>query len=359
MAQKHCVTRRAVTMGCDPEFFFIKGKKVVGSEKVLDIKNGLTVVTSYGENVGKIVCDGVQAELNPPPQTCRAILGSKICESLIALKKEIEKEGKSFKISFDPVVKITKKELDSLSEKSKVFGCAPSRSTDPDRLDTIPKADGYMKRAAGGHIHLGGKQNCPNAFLEPELLVNVLDVLVGNTCVLLDRDESNVERRKMYGRAGEYRLPAHGIEYRTLSNFWLKSYPLMSFVMSLSRLAVCLVEDSKGPRNFAGELLSLVDMTKIQKAINENDFDLAYENFNRVKEYLISIHDGKNSDSSYYDYPFTAIRTAQFEFVAKKGLKRFFKKSPMEDWMHMASKGRRGWEGFLSYEVGPIMDKSA
>ena len=52
-----------VTLGCDPEFFFSKNGAIVGSEKVLD-KNGFVVNGS-----SKFVIDGVQAELNPIPNT--------------------------------------------------------------------------------------------------------------------------------------------------------------------------------------------------------------------------------------------------------------------------------------------------
>ena len=73
---------------------------------------------------------------------------------------------------------------------------------------------------------------------DPLLAVKILDIVVGNTCVIMDRAPSQVERRKVYGRAGEYRLPAHGIEYRTLSNFWLRSYQLTHLVFSLARFAI-------------------------------------------------------------------------------------------------------------------------
>ena len=65
--------QHVISLGCDPEFFFSKKGKVIGSEKVLP-ENGLCDSSGYG----KIVMDGVQAEINPSPSTCRASLGYNI-----------------------------------------------------------------------------------------------------------------------------------------------------------------------------------------------------------------------------------------------------------------------------------------
>jgi len=115
-----------ITMGCDPEFFFTDGRgKVVGSEKVLP-KRGINVDDGWGYEVGKVIIDGVQAELNPPPNTCRALLGNDIHYCFRNLARRLKKEGMNLGVDFKPLVKITQKELDSLSEASKRFGCAPS-----------------------------------------------------------------------------------------------------------------------------------------------------------------------------------------------------------------------------------------
>src|ERR1039458_3045059 len=84
-ALKPLLFYQAVSLGCDPEFFFAKGGKVIGSEKVLDAGGIETKpqdqVANYhpkGENISKFIMDGVQAELNPRPSSCRALLGNEI-----------------------------------------------------------------------------------------------------------------------------------------------------------------------------------------------------------------------------------------------------------------------------------------
>jgi len=105
--------------------------------------------------------------------------------------------------------------------------------------------------------------------------------VVGNTLVLLDRDESNITRRKNYGRAGEYRPKPYGLEYRVPSNFWLKHYVLWSLASGLMRNTIMHYR-LKQTKN----LLKRFDMKDIRNAINNNDYDLALQNFMKYAEFL-------------------------------------------------------------------------
>lgn len=348
-----------VVFGCDPEFFFEKKGKIIGSEKIIDKNKGITIRSPIGDynSKSKFIVDGVQAELNPKPNTCRQSLASEISICFQELYKKI-KEDKDLSINFATTIKISKKELMSLDEKSRVFGCAPSKNTDTKHQNAVSLKDPskYLYRSAGGHIHLG-HTNSPNngsyqptqiVMREPERVVQILDIIVGNTCVLIDRDKGNIERRKTYGRAGEYRTPTHGIEYRTLSNFWLRSYPLMSFVMGLSRLAISILTSSMPGRDYEKELLNLVNINEIQKAINTNNFNLAWNNFQKIKPFIARVCD-KN-------FPLTATTLPAFEFFVSKGLDYWFKENPLEHWITLGNApSRHGWENFLENTVIPQM----
>jgi len=108
-----------------------------------------------------------------------------------------------------------------------------------------------------------------------------MDIVAGNTCVLVDRDESNAKRRVIYGRAGEYRIKKYGIEYRVLSNFWLKGYVLWSMATALLRNAVGIYR-----AGLADELISKFDIKKVRDAINNNDKHLALENFKILAAFI-------------------------------------------------------------------------
>jgi hypothetical protein len=182
-------------------------------------------------------------------------------------------------------------------------------------------------------------------YLDPDKVIPVLDIIVGNTCVLIDRDPGNIERRKVYGRAGEYRVPTHGLEYRTLSNFWLRSYQTMSFVLALTRFGVSIANSPEARE----KLMSLVNMEDIQDAINNNDAKLAQKNFNKIKKFISGRFDNG------YSGPLSGNHLAQFEFFVEKGLDHWFKEDIMQHWLHHNYRERYGWENFLMFTVAPQM----
>lgn len=109
----------------------------------------------------------------------------------------------------------------SLQDKgARMFGC----SSDFDGYNVGAKypvinrdvlKDGMGEwRFAGGHIHLGYMKND----IPPFVVAQFADLSLGLPSVAHDKQG---KRREIYGKAGRYRPTKYGIEYRTLSNFWL------------------------------------------------------------------------------------------------------------------------------------------
>lgn len=328
-----------ITIGCDPEFFFTKDGKIVGAERVLP-ENGIKSKKST------IIIDGVQAELNPTPHIERADLGNEIADCFRKLRATMLMN--KVKIDFSTTVTVDEKELESLSDKAKQFGCAPSKSASGAKAMTIKDASKYLYRSAGGHLHLGNYANNVEvqAVLDnPEYLVPILDIIVGNTCVLLDRSEGNIERRKVYGRAGEYRTPPHGVEYRTLSNFWLQSYQLMDLVTGLARQSIQICADG-----YAEKIRGAVNMDEVVKAINENDFDLAKSNFMKVLPILLEITPKANI------FPIHKGNVTEFGHFIDKGIEYWFGNDPMKNWVSLRRGKEVGFGEYLSTSVNKDMN---
>lgn len=348
---------RDVTLGCDPEFFFTGSNgKTTGAEKILP-EAGLTYKpgtynhdgahTALNDAPSKIVIDGVQAELNPRPNPCRANLANEISACFRDLHKTLKDRG--INVSFSPVVDITQAELDSLSEKSKTFGCAPSTNVyaqSTSKISVDPKK--YLKRSAGGHIHLGwgGSDRNKEALKNIEVMIPILDIIVGNTSVLIDRNPVNKERRKVYGKVGEYRLKEYGLEYRTLSNFWLQSYQIMSLMFGLSRLAVHVVAQSTTENNYAKAIIDAVPREDVIKAIQNNDFALAYSNFLKIEPLLCEM-----TARNTHDYPFNKDNIDAFHWFIKKGINYWFKEEPLHHWITLPEGHNTGWETFRDNKV--------
>jgi hypothetical protein len=313
--------------GCDPEGFFEKDGVIIGSEKIIP-PDGIG-----GPHSPTVVRDGVQFELHPIQNTSPYGLSSTLRRGFRQLN-DCLKANPGVKANFNTLVEVSREELDSLSEGSRLLGCQPSLNIYGVKpIDVDPKE--YRKRSAGGHIHLGlggtAIMSLGNTEDLRHRLIPHLDIFVGNTCVLLDRDPGAKERRENYGRAGEYRLPIYGVEYRTLSNFWLRSYQLFDFVMGMSRLAVAVLDDSLRGGSFEQELVDTIQIDDFIDAINTNDFDLAMKNFETITPFLM-----KSLPEWVTVFPLTPQVVYKFrmfaEGVKEKGLSHFFPQEPVEHW---------------------------
>jgi len=326
-----------VKLGADPEFFFEKDGKVIGAELILP-KGGVKVVDNWNENpIGKVIIDGVQAEINVLPFHCRQSLGNQFIAAFAALEEYLKsKPGVS--VINPTLIKVSKEHMKTLSDRSQQFGCAPSLNIHGEQPIGVDPTE-YLYRGAGGHLHFGhaGVLTTKNLFENPEKAVALMDIIVGNTCVLLDRQRGNAERRKVYGRAGEYRLPKHGLEYRTLSNFWLRDYKLMSFVFNLSRQA--LAYGLEANTEFYNELIAVVNMKDVVKAINTNNKRLAQKNFNAIKKILV-----KNARPDYSAIHKNNLQN--FEYLVEEGIDYFFKDDMVKSWTTCNTNYGSGWESW-------------
>jgi len=124
-------------------------------------------------------------------------------------------------------------------------------------------------RGAGGHVHISFNQAEEEGDNNEHRIkmVKALDLVLGVPSVLHDKDTT---RRLYYGKAGSYRPkyknyadPYDGIEYRTLSNFWLNSEKLMGMVWAGVELA----------HNNLDELANLAEFFKesVISCINHGD----------------------------------------------------------------------------------------
>jgi hypothetical protein len=188
----------------------------------------------------------------------------------------------------------------------------------------------------------------------PELLAKLMDIMVGIPSVLLDRNPLAAERRKLYGRAGEYRTPPHGFEYRTLSNYWLRAYPLMSLVFGLTRQALALPYfDAKegGVNRWSLKLLTGIDLNQVQKAINKNDQDLAFKIWSSsIRPFIVENYQETPDFTQAGDWAGWSLdprNIEDFDFFLEKGLDHWFKEDPLTHWCNLPDGHRKGWESFL------------
>ena len=134
-----------------------------------------------------------------------------------------------------------------------VFGCEPDYNAWTGQVNKPPKPPNPSMRSAGGHIHVETQRN-------PEEVVRAMDLYLGVPSVLMDEGE---KRKQMYGAMGAYRKKAYGVEYRTLSNFWIFDEKLIRWVWNNTERSI----------NSTVDVLAEQDM--ILEAINNNNKEVA------------------------------------------------------------------------------------
>lgn len=242
-----------LTLGADPEFFLhniAKGRiepavGLIGGTK----ENGLFIPT--GESVLE---DNVMVEFTTTICKNAKELNESIQRALTYLKNTLPQYYEFvFKAShiFEPA------DLDS--EQAQEIGCSPDYNAYTLRMNKPANAKSLM-RTCSGHIHLGYDNTSIDTSLD---LVMIMDLFLGVPSVLIDEDK---DRRKMYGKAGCYRLKRYGVEYRVLSNFWVNNPELVNWVVN---------NINQGIKYYEENGLEGIDFKSVIKCVNTYDTELA------------------------------------------------------------------------------------
>lgn len=296
------IYRMSMTIGSDPEMFVEDENGVVipaflflGSKA----KPDLTAEGTYGKK--PLYWDGFQGEFETAAQTCLGHHTDSVQCGLKGLLIAAKKFNPKAKISSKTVVDITPKMLEEAKEEHVQFGCMPSLNA-YGMSGKVANGRDINFRPSGGHIHFGINQYSPNnkGYTQAEYLrmVKALDAIIGVACVSLFENQDNPKRRELYGLAGEYRLPKHGLEYRVLSNAWLIHPMMMNLVFDIARVSLTV-----GYK----ELLKYWNATEEEtiKCINTCDVKLAREILKRNEQMFMQVikaayHWNNNEEKKYH-----------------------------------------------------------
>lgn len=152
-----------------------------------------------------------------------------------------------------------------------VFGCEPDYNAWTEEVNKKPVPPHPFMRSAGGHVHIETTKN-------PFSVARACDLFLGVPSILMDTGD---ERRKLYGGAGACRVKPYGVEYRTLSNFWIFKPELREWVWRQSERALDMVGDKKAP------ILYKDVMENITSCINNGDKKLAENLVNQFQLELV------------------------------------------------------------------------
>lgn len=229
-----------VTIGCDPEFFLRKMYKPVSAHEFLPVFGGK--YNPLKVDGGAVQVDGTAIEFNIDPASTSTEFVHNIEKVKNYLRDSISKE---YEFKFEPVQLYDKDTFDKIPEEAKELGCEPD--FDAYTLAANPKPDvTSTMRTASGHIHIGWTNDIDvssaDARADCAALVKQLDAVLYPASLTWDTDTN---RRKMYGAPGAFRPKPYGVEYRVLSNAWLKHKRIQEWIFEATTKAFELLVDGQ------------------------------------------------------------------------------------------------------------------
>lgn len=160
--------------------------------------------------------------------------------------------------------------LRSLGEAAMEFGCEPDFNVWTGSENTI--ASPYTTlRTAGGHIHFGFDNPTDDTRHD---VIKAADYLMGLPSLMKDDDG---RRRELYGKAGAFRPKSYGVEYRTLSNFWMATPELMRWVYEQAVLTFNSISK-------LSDMESILSPSDLVDIINTNKVDDAAHYYSLIQE---------------------------------------------------------------------------
>jgi len=227
------------SFGTDPEFM-VKNS----NEEIVSAIGKVPGTSGKRHKVGKYTfySDNVLAEFTIPPASTSDSAVDNIRTALHVLKDLLAVYG------CKPITQAsyTYPNSELLHPEARRAGCKPEACVY--ELKTAKSPEGIFEksgfRTGGGHVHLGTKLLKKDQYAAIST-IRMMDLYLGVMSIWLDTDPTSRDRKKIYGQAGRFRLPKHGVEYRSLGNYWLSSPKLVNFIFDVSDFVVKFVEDKK------------------------------------------------------------------------------------------------------------------
>ena len=243
-------------IGCDPEIF-VKDK--LGLRSIIDRIGGTKEMprplTKLGDGFA-VQEDNVAMEFNIPAAASKEEFVNSVVTARQFLASLVYDQYGWF-LSQESAAIFPEEELKHPS--ARVFGCDPDYNAWTGERNPVPRSPDKRLRSCGGHVHIGAELTNE----EKDKVIQAMDFYAGVPSIIMDSGE---QRKQLYGKAGACRHKSYGVEYRTLSNFWIFEPKLIGWVYDQTARALDAV---RGGTSFE----QLKD--SITSCINNNDKELA------------------------------------------------------------------------------------
>lgn len=267
------MSKDSFTIGTDPEFF-LRERSTGKYKSAIPFISGTKEEPDILECGAGLQRDNVALEFASTPESNETDFVRSIHNAFVDIIKKVP-EGHEMVAT--PSANFEPDQLDH--PEARMFGCSPDYDAYIPAQNPPAHCNNETFRSCGGHVHLGYTEGSGNEFLLDGWgkikTIITMDVLLGVTSVVLDNSKEAIERRELYGKASCHRPTDYGVEYRVLSNFWLKSPELVMLTYRLSDDVLRLVRGGN-----ADALIDSIGRDNIQNIINNGKVDEATKTLN-------------------------------------------------------------------------------
>lgn len=225
-----------ILVGCDPELFVTNDDG--NPRSAWGLIPG-TKTSPYKVPKGAVQVDGMALEFNIDPAKDEEEFVDNIRTVMTEMRKMVPDK---FNFHIEPSVAFNGNHLRAQPKEAKELGCEPDFNAYTLKENPKPNSATTL-RTASGHVHIGLLEGADVTKEDHHIwcatLVKHLDLWLGLRSLEWDKDQT---RRRLYGNPGAYRPKPYGLEYRVLSNAWLKDEKYTRFVYK--QVKAC-IEDLK------------------------------------------------------------------------------------------------------------------
>jgi hypothetical protein len=213
-----------ILVGADPELFvrnpnnmqFVSGHGLVPGTKLEPFK----------VDRGAVQVDGMALEFNIDP----AATANEFFMNINTVRDRLQRMVPGYELVADPVAEFGDEYMRTQPPEALELGCEPDYCAWTGKANERP--DGNVSfRSGAGHIHIGWTDGADtrsvNHLADCVAMAKQMDYYLGIYSLLWDGDN---RRRSLYGKAGAFRPKPYGVEYRTLSNAWLRDPRMIRWV---------------------------------------------------------------------------------------------------------------------------------
>jgi Phage phiEco32-like COOH.NH2 ligase-type 2 len=261
-----------ILVGCDPEVFVKQGGLFKSAYGLIrgDKKNPQKI------RRGAVQVDGMALEFNIDP----AATEDEFCINVQDVFAQMCKMVPEYEVVVSPVANFDEAYMKAQPFEALELGCDPDfNAWEHGAVNQKPNGNRPM-RTASGHVHIGWTNGADiedgDHLNKCHMATRQLDFFLGLPSLVYDNDKL---RREMYGKAGCYRPKSYGVEYRTLSNAWLKSETLMRWVFRNTVKGITELMQGNILEHKYGDIQEIIntsDVKKAQEIINDAGLEVCH-----------------------------------------------------------------------------------